>query len=81
MIDAIIGFWSSPIVRGYLISGIVFMILIDILCNVWLLRKQPKLAKQYEMIGIQERLLMVTLWPWMLYVFTKGYWKGHDKKD
>jgi hypothetical protein len=81
MIDSIISFYGSPIVRGYLITGIAFMILIDILVNVWLIRKQPKIAEPYRSLGIQERLLMVTLWPWMLYVFTKGFWNSYDRKD
>jgi hypothetical protein len=81
MIDSIIGFWSSPIVRGYLISGIAFMVLIDILVNVWLIRKQPELTKPYRSLGLQERILMILLWPWMMYTFANGWWKSYDKKD
>jgi len=79
MYDLIIGFWSSPWVGNYILIGILFMLLMDILVMGWLPYHNPQLIEVYRKMGLKERALMIIIWPYLIYSFIKG--TLNDKND
>ena len=59
----------------YLLCGIVFMGIADILHSVYL-----DLPPKYNM-GWKERLFCIILWPWGLYILIKAFWETHDRNN
>ncbi len=57
---------------AYLILGVVFMGIVDILHWLYL---EPDNPKHY--LGWRERLFIVLAWPWALYVLVKNFMDVH----
>ena len=84
MMESLIQFYSQPIVRNYLIIGILYMLCMDISVYWGLYKKRPDVVKAYNTIRIQERFFMILLWPYCLFVFIKGLmnsWKWERLND
>lgn len=58
---------------AYLMIGVVFMGIVDILHYLYL---DPNNPRHY--LGIRERLFIVLVWPWCLYVLIINFWRTYN---